>query len=443
MATETQFSLVDRLLQLLEHLGIERSHVAGAVPSDWRNLAAAHADRLASLSLVCPPGFDPAAVASVASRTLVFHGDQGPIAERVRTAVGRLPEVTLVTLAGYAGLVFSDVAADRGPEVGRALLDFARRMEQKRPTVVRELSPGTGEVAGLSYRVQGAGPPLVLLPLTLAPSQWDPLLPHLGEYFCTITVTGPHAGIVPLLERRGQAPGYVRLVQTLLDEVHLSRGETILDMGCGSGVVTRWLARHTGGANSILAVDINRYLLQEARALADKEGMQSVIRFQEANGESLPFADDRFDATVSVTVIEEGDADRMLAEMVRVTRPGGRVAVMVRGEDWPTQVALPLRSELLVKAARAMGAGAAAGGCADASLYRRVGAAGLRHVRNLPQLAIYDDPGDVMVQYYQSRALSALTPGEAEEWQVAMTEARERQAFVLAVPHHCAVGTKP
>jgi hypothetical protein len=60
----------------------------------------------------------------------------------------------------------------------------------------------------------------------------------------------------------------------------------------------------------------------------------------------------------------------------------------------------------------------------------------------LPQLAVYDDPAHAFVQYYQSRALSALTPGEVEEWQAAMTEARERRAFVLAVPHHCAVGTK-
>ena len=38
--------------------------------------------------------------------------------------------------------------------------------------------------------------------------------------------------------------------------------------------------------------------------------------------ESLPFSDNSFDVTMSVTVIEEVDADRMLAEMVRVTKPG-------------------------------------------------------------------------------------------------------------------------
>lgn len=443
MATEAQLPMVDRLLQLFRHLGIERAHVAGALPSDWRGLAATHADRLASLSLVCPAGFDPGAVATVALRTLVFHGDQGPIAERVRAAVGRLPEVTLVTLAGYAGLVFADVAAERGPEIGQALLDFVRGMEQKHPTVMRASGPGAGEVAGLSYRVQGAGPPVVLLPLTLAPSQWEPLLAQLSKHVCTITVAGPHAGIIPALEGRGQAPGFVRMVRTLVEGVALRPGETILETGCGSGVIARWLARHTQGAHRITAVDINRYLLHEAEALAGKAGLRDVITFQEGNGERLPFADNRFDATLSVTVMEEGDADRMLAELVRVTRPGGRVAVIVRGEDWPTQLALPLRAEVMAKAARAMGAGAAEGGCADASLYRRFSAAGLTQVQCVPQLAVYDDPDHIVVQYYQGRLLSALTPAEVEEWQAAMAQARAQRSFVLAVPHHCAIGTRP
>lgn len=92
---------------------------------------------------------------------------------------------------------------------------------------------------------------------------------------------------------------------------------------------------------------------------------------------------------------------------------------------------------------RLMGAGVTEGGCADASLYRRFKAAGLTDVRTLPQLAVYDDPGHLLMQYYQSRALGVLTPGEAQEWQAAMAQARAQGSFVLAVPHHCAVGTRP
>jgi SAM-dependent methyltransferase len=207
-------------------------------------------------------------------------------------------------------------------------------------------------------------------------------------------------------------------------------------------VLARWLAGHTGGAHPITALDINGYLLQEARALAHTGGVQDIITFREGNRLALPLPDGGFDVTLSLTVLEEGDADRMLAELVRVTRPGGRVAAIVRGEDWPIQIALPLPDELRARVARGMGAGVTEGGCADASLYRRFKAAGLTQVRTLPQLAVYDDPGTLLMQYYQSRALGVLAPAEAQAWHAAMAQARAQGSFVLAVPHHCAVGTR-
>lgn len=443
MATETHFSVADRIRQLLQHLGVKRGHVAGAMPGDWQGLVATSADRVASLTLVCPTALDPNSVSAIASRVLVFHGDRGPAAERVRAAAARIPQATLVTLADYPGLPFADIAAERGDEIGPALLDFLERMERQHPSAARSLTPGVGEIAGLSYRVEGSGPPLVLLPLALAPSQWERLLPRLSTRFCTIALGGPHLGYTPLLEARGHTPGYVRVVRNVLEEIALRPGETILDVGCGSGVLDRWLAQHTHRAHAIKGVDINRYLLQEAEALVRKAGLQDVITFQEGNAEALPFPENSFDVTLSLTVMEEGDADRMLDELVRVTKPGGRVAAIVRSEDCPALLTLPLRAEVQAKAARAVSAGAVERGCADASLYRRFPAAGLIQVRKFPHLAVYDDSRSVMAQFYRSRILSALTPDEADEWQAAVAQAEALGAFVLAVPHHCAIGTKP
>jgi SAM-dependent methyltransferase len=443
MTTEADIPVVDRILQLLQHLGIERAHFAGAVPGDWRGLAARHAAHFASLSLVCPTGFERSIVAALASRVLVFHGDEGPTAERVRGAVAGLPDATLMTLPNYTGLLFADVAAERKEEISPALLEFLRRMEQKEPSRAVTTAAESGEIAGLSYRIRGSGPPLVLLPLALAPSQWEPLLPQLSQTFCTITLGGPHLGIMPILEGRGQAPGYVRLVRNVLHEVALRPGEAILDAGCGSGVVDRWIAQHTNRAHAITGVDINRYLLREAESLVERAGLQNVVKFQEGNAEALPFREATFDVGLSITVMEEGDAEQMLTELLRVTKPGGRVAAIVRGDDCPALLTLPLRPEVSAKAARAVGAGVVARGCADASLYPRFHAAGMVQVRKLPQLAVYDDPQNVMAQYYQSRILSALTPDEADDWRAAVTLAEAEGAFVLAVPHHCAIGTKP
>ena len=64
------------------------------------------------------------------------------------------------------------------------------------------------------------------------------------------------------------------MVRTLLKEVQPRPGEAVLEVGCGSGVLDRWLARRTGGAHRITGVDINPYLLREAKALArQSEGL--------------------------------------------------------------------------------------------------------------------------------------------------------------------------
>jgi ubiquinone/menaquinone biosynthesis C-methylase UbiE len=243
--------------------------------------------------------------------------------------------------------------------------------------------------------------------------------------------------MVPMLESRGRS-GYLRVVRALIDEVHLEPGEQVLEVGCGTGVLDRWLARRTKETNRIVGVDINQYLLGEAKALAQKEGLQKVIEFKEGNAEALPFADNTFDVTMSCTVMEEVDAGRMMSELVRVTRPGGRVAVIVRAVDMPLVVNLPLPATIKAKAETNPG-GVAEKGCADASLYRRFLEAGLTQVKMFPQLGAY---GKDNSQFLESMILASLDSGEAKAWRAAAAQAQAAGTFLIGYPFHCAVGTK-
>jgi SAM-dependent methyltransferase len=227
-----------------------------------------------------------------------------------------------------------------------------------------------------------------------------------------------------------------------MDVVQLRPGEIVLEVGCGSGVLDRWLARYTSQANRIIGVDVNRYLLREATALAMQEGLPDVIAFQEGDAEALPLPDNDVDVALSFTVLEEGNADRMLAELVRVAKPGGRVAVIVRALDIPWVVNIPLRPEVKTKAQTPRGF-VGAQGCADASLYRRLHHAGLINVQMFPQLAAFEQPHTPQAQFAHGAILGALSAEETQEWHAGMAQALADGTYFIAQPFHCAVGTKP
>ena len=442
--TEVELPVEERLLQLLQHLGIARAHVAARGGGDWGGLAVRHPDCIVSLTLICPRGMDPSTLGTLAPRLLTLAGDQGRPDELVRHVVGNLQGATLIALHDYVSpTIYADVVADRTADIGAAMLDFLTHMDQVSGTRAVSLPLGEGEVAGISYRIDGSGPPLVLLPLGVAPSQWEPLVPRLSERWCTITLGGAYLGMIGSLEARGRTAGYLGVVRHLLEEAQLRPGETVLEVGCGTGVLDRWLARHTGGANRIVGLDISRYLLREARALARKEGLEGIIEFREGRAEALPFPESSFDVAMSSTVIQRVDADRMLREMVRVVKPGGRVAVVGHAHDMPRWLNLALPAELKARL-EAPGWASDRGhqlGCDDASLYRRVRQAGLTQVKMFPQFAAFDERS--RLQSLQGDILPTLTSDAVQEWQTAVAQAEAEGTFFIATPFHCAVGIKP
>jgi SAM-dependent methyltransferase len=439
MLTE-DLSLADRLLQVLDHLAIERAHFAARMLADVTGFVEAHPERIATLTLVCPPRVDPSALRALGTRLLIIAGDQGRPAAMVRDAVKSLPEATVAWLPGYFSPPWADVVADCTTTVEAALFRQVSMEHQREQKAMH--GDLQGAVAGITYHSQGEGVPLILLPLALALSQWDPLLSRLSNRCRTVTVGGPDLGFLAILESRGRSAGYLSLIHHIMDVVQLRPGETVLEVGCGSGVLDRWLARSTAHANQIIGVDVNRYLLREATALAKEEDLADIITFQEGDAEALPFPDNHVDVALSFTVLEEGNADRMLAELVRVTRPGGRTAVMVRALDVPWVINVPLRPELKTKVQTPRGF-VDAQGCADTGLYRRFQRTGLMQVEMWPQLAASARLDTPQAQFAHGAILGSLTAEETEEWHAGMAQALADGSYFIAQPFHCAVGTKP
>jgi SAM-dependent methyltransferase len=428
------------LAELLDQLAIPAAHFAGRGSADLKGLLSQHPERVASLAVLCPAVLDTRTLALLGERLLVVTGDRGPGARRVQAALPELPRATAVVLDDYAGLTWSDIAAERGDSIAAAMQEF---LAHRDALPLGGLPEQESEIAGISYRLRGAGAPLVLLPLDLSPGQWEPLIPALAARYCTITLGGALLGSVASLEERGRS-GYMAVVRGLLDALAIQPGENVLEVGCGSGVIMRELARRTTGANRLIGRDMSPYLLREARALARREGLLDYIDFGEGRAEELPLPDAAVDVALSSTVFEEGDAELMLSEIMRVTRPGGRVGITVRAIDMPFWVNLPLDPALKAKvdAPGIIGGGAAPKGVADMSLYHRLASLGLTGLKCFPQL-VSVVPGSERIERYQQQVLAALTPAEAKTWQQAVAAAKANGTFFIAQAYHCAVGTKP
>lgn len=135
--------------------------------------------------------------------------------------------------------------------------------------------------------------------------------------------------IAARLEARGQHPFFRRVIDEYMTELALTGSEAILDLGCGTGVAARAIARRPELARPITAIDISGHFVEMGRRLAHDEGLDGRIDFRvgDAHGLGLPQAG--FDVAIMHTLVSHvADPAEVLAEGRRLLRPGsGRLVV--------------------------------------------------------------------------------------------------------------------
>lgn len=117
-----------------------------------------------------------------------------------------------------------------------------------------------------------------------------------------------------------------RFRERLLAPARLKGGESVLDVGCGTGTLAIAAARSVGPTGSVSGVDASPEMIARARHKAGKAG--ATVVFEQGLAESLPFPDARFDVVLSTVMLHHlprkvrPDA---LREMRRVLQRGGRL----------------------------------------------------------------------------------------------------------------------
>jgi ubiquinone/menaquinone biosynthesis C-methylase UbiE len=149
--------------------------------------------------------------------------------------------------------------------------------------------------------------------------------------------------LAAVLETRGADLQQRAMRHAFLADITIAAQSRVLEVGCGTGVLTRILARWPEVAE-VVGVDLSAALLSKARELAAD---LPNVTFQEANGRALPFPDASFDIVVFDSALSHiPGPERALGEAFRVLRPLGSMAAfdgdyatptVALGEDDPLQ----------------------------------------------------------------------------------------------------------
>ncbi len=115
---------------------------------------------------------------------------------------------------------------------------------------------------------------------------------------------------------------------------------SVLDLGCGSGALTTFLARAVGEAGCVFALDIQLNMLRQLQRKLARAEHRDIHNIQpvRASAYELPFHDDSLDLVIVVAVLQEvPDPSRALREIRRILKPGGIVAVseLLPDPDYP------------------------------------------------------------------------------------------------------------
>ncbi|MGF9978159.1 class I SAM-dependent methyltransferase [Viridibacillus arvi] len=122
----------------------------------------------------------------------------------------------------------------------------------------------------------------------------------------------------------GAHPGGFNLTQTILEDANIQLSESVLDVGCGTGQTSAFLAKRFNC--QVTAIDKHPIMIE--KAVERFKNNPASVKVMEGDAECLNFEDDSFDFIIAESVIVFTDIEKTLHELARVMKSNGRIILL-------------------------------------------------------------------------------------------------------------------
>jgi 2-polyprenyl-3-methyl-5-hydroxy-6-metoxy-1,4-benzoquinol methylase len=134
--------------------------------------------------------------------------------------------------------------------------------------------------------------------------------------------------LIDRLESRAKDAVFTRLFDKYAAKLNLPSSAQVLEVGCGTGVIVRSLARRQDFTGTTTGIDQSPTFIEAARRFAQEEGVSDRVVFQVGDAHGIDFEDGKFDSVIAHTLISHvTDPRGVIREMARVTRSGGMIVI--------------------------------------------------------------------------------------------------------------------
>lgn len=224
----------------------------------------------------------------------------------------------------------------------------------------------------------------------------------------------------------------------------LRPGDNVLEVGCGTGDMLIALSELVEPGGRVVGVDASRAMIGEATRRAAEA--RAKVEFFAGDAERLDLPSDQFDRTFVTSVLQHLEApEKAVAEMVRVTRPGG--TILINETDWDTQVVHASDIDLTRRILRFY-SDSVRNGLVARRIPAMMSEHGLTDVRILSGSLVSTDPSEHIGVWLCETARRAASAGaishqEAEEWVEDIAQIGRQGGFFAAFTTFHFYGTKP